>query len=116
MCLEILDRAGVPLNASEPWSLHVHNEKLWDRIIEHRQLGLAQGYMDGWWDCDPIDEMPTRLLSINVLSTLSPSPALAGHVVKSKALNRQTKSRAARKAKYHYNIGNDLYTQMLIQN
>lgn len=113
VCLEILNRAGVPVNGSEPWSIRVHNEKLWGRIIEQRQLGFAESYMDGWWDCDAIDEMLTRLLAIDVLSVLKPSVGLAGHVAKSTVLNRQTKARAARNAKHHYNIGNDLYSRML---
>ena len=113
MCVEILAKANVPLNSIEPWSIHVHNEKLWDRIVEYRQLGLAEAYMDGWWDCEAIDEMLSRLLSIDVLSILKPSLALAGHVAKSTLLNRQTKARAAKNARHHYNIGNDLYSRML---
>ena len=109
----ILDAAGIPINGSEPWSFQVHNEKLWDRVISQRQLGFAESYMDGWWDCDQLDVALTKLLSINVLKLLKPSPALAFHVAKSNLLNNQTKRRAAQNAKHHYNIGNDLYSRML---
>jgi cyclopropane-fatty-acyl-phospholipid synthase len=113
ICLQILDSAGIPLNSPEPWSIHVHDERLWGRVISQHQLGLAEGYMDGWWDCQAIDQMLTRLLEIDVLSLLKPSLSLAGHFLKSTLLNRQTKSRAVQNAKHHYNIGNDLYSRML---
>ena len=113
LATQILDRAGVPVNGSVPWSIQVHNEKLWDRVISQRQLGLAEAYMDGWWDCDAIDVMLTKLLETDVLGQLRPTFALAGHAIKSTFLNRQTKSRAAKNAQHHYNIGNDLYERML---
>ena len=56
LCLSILDQAEIPLNSSEPWSIHVYNEKLWDRIIAQHQLGLGEAYIEGWWDCKKIDE------------------------------------------------------------
>ena len=110
---EILTAAGIPINGSEPWSIQVHNEKVWDRVLSQKQLGFAESYMDGWWDCQELDVMLTKLLSINVLKLLKPSPALALHVAKSTFLNNQTKRRAAENAKHHYNIGNDLYSRML---
>jgi len=113
LATRILQEAGIPLNSSEPWSIRVHNEKLWDRVITQKQLGFAESYMDGWWDCDAIDVALTKLLSIDVLHLLKPSPALIWHVTKSYIRNNQTKRRAAENAKHHYNIGNDLYVRML---
>ena len=110
---QILEKAGIPVNSSEPWSIHIHNDRFWDRVISQKQLGLAESYMDGWWDCDAIDVMLTKLLSIDVLDLLKPSPALAFHATRSVLRNNQTKKRAASNAKHHYNIGNDLYTRML---
>jgi len=113
VALNILAAAGIPLNGEEPWSIQVHNEKIWDRVISQKQLGFAESYMDGWWDCDQLDVMLTKLLSINVLGMLKPSPALVFHVLRSYLLNNQTKRRAAENAKHHYNIGNELYSRML---
>lgn len=113
ICLKILDAAEIPLNGSVPYGIQVLNEKLWDRIVSQQHLGLAEAYMDGWWECDAIDEFVTKLLNIDVLSFLRPTPALYAHWIKSKFINRQTKSRAAINAKHHYNIGNELYSRML---
>jgi len=113
ICLSILDKAGIEVNGSKPWSIHVRNEKLWDRVVSQQGLGLGEAYMDGWWECEAIDQMLTRLLEINVTKELKPSVSLIVHAIKSTVLNRQTKNKAASNAKHHYNIGNDLYQRML---
>jgi cyclopropane-fatty-acyl-phospholipid synthase len=113
LCLSILKKADVPINSHEPWSIHVKNEKLWDRVTSQNQLGLGEAYMDGWWECEALDEMLTRLLSVDATSFLKPSISLIASTWKSKIVNMQTKSKAAMNAKHHYNIGNDLYTRML---
>lgn len=112
-CLALLKQAEIPLNRSKKYGIDVKNEKLWDRIISKQQLGLAEAYMDGWWECDAIDEFLTRLLEINVLENMRPSPKLFAHWAKSTFINRQTKTKADKNAKHHYNIGNDLYELML---
>jgi len=113
VAMNILSAAGIPINSTEPWSIQVHNEKVWDRVISQKQLGFAESYMEGWWDCAALDVMLTKLLSINVLDLMRPSPALAFHVARSSLRNNQTKNRAAANAKHHYNIGNELYSRML---
>jgi len=113
LCLSILEKAGVPINSHEPWSIHVKNEKLWDRVASQHQLGLGEAYRDGWWECRAVDEMLTRLLTVDATSFLKPSIPLIASTLKSKLVNMQTKSKAAKNAKHHYNIGNDLYTRML---
>lgn len=113
LCLSILEKANVPINSSEPWSIHVKNEKLWDRITSQHELGLGESYMDGWWECKDIDHMLTRLLNVDATTFLTPSPSIIFSALKSRVMNMQTKSKAAKNAKHHYNIGNDLYTRML---
>jgi cyclopropane-fatty-acyl-phospholipid synthase len=111
--LELLERADVPLNGPEPWSLRVHDARLWQRVIAQRQLGLGEAYMDGWWDCDQIDEMLTRLLVSDALSAIRPRPRVAAMAARAYLVNRQTKRRATANASHHYDIGNDLYERML---
>ncbi len=48
-CLHLLDRAGIPLGDTDsPFALRVHDERLWDRVVAERNLGLGEAYMDGW--------------------------------------------------------------------
>jgi cyclopropane-fatty-acyl-phospholipid synthase len=113
LCLTILDKAGVPINSPEPWSIHVKNEMLWDRVVSQHELGLGESYMDGWWECQAIDQMLTKLVTADAVSQLTPSLSIIWSAIKSNILNMQTKTRAAKNAKHHYNIGNELYERML---
>ena len=110
---EILYVANIPLNSSEPWSLHVKDERLWQRVMSQKQLGLGESYMDGWWECKAIDQMLTKLLAVNLKDVLKPNLGLVLSFLRSSLINRQRFGQAARNAKFHYNIGNDLYQRML---
>ena len=55
----ILERAGIEINGSCPWDLQVHDERLWRRVLLGGNVGLGDAYMDGWWDCQAIDELDT---------------------------------------------------------
>ena len=109
----LLGRVGVTIDGNEPWSLKVHDERLWDRVIAQRQLGFGEAYMDGWWDCEQMDEMLTRVIAGDVLREITPSFRVVAQVLRSNVVNLQTKGRAAANARHHYDIGNDLYERML---
>jgi cyclopropane-fatty-acyl-phospholipid synthase len=113
LAVSLLSAADIPLNSSEPWSIHVHDERLWDRVIAEQQLGLGEAYMDGWWDCERMDMFLTKLLDYDVQSHMKIGPKLVMTASKSWLLNRQTKSKAKNNAQHHYDIGNDLYERML---
>lgn len=113
LCLTILSEAGVPVNSPEPWSIHVKNERLWDRVVSQHELGLGESYVDGWWECQSVDQMLTKLLTVKAAARLTPSLSVVFSALKSNILNMQTKARAAENAKHHYNIGNNLYERML---
>ncbi len=113
LALSLLDAAGISVNGPEPWSLRVHDERLWDRAIAEQQLGFGEAYMDGWWDCDRVDMLLTKLLDFDVQRQLKVRPKLMVTAAKSWMINRQTKSKATNNAQHHYDIGNDLYERML---
>jgi len=60
---DLLKVAGITLNGSQPYDLHVHNEKLYERILQRGSLGLGEAYMDGWWDCEQLDIFFHKLFS-----------------------------------------------------
>lgn len=111
--LELLEAAGITVGGDAPRDIQVHDDRLWDRILKDRELGLGESYMDGWWDANALDEFLTVLQTADLQSMIRPSPQLLLLGAKSKLMNRQTKARARRNARAHYNIGNDLYERML---
>src|SRR6185437_10857899 len=59
---EIFARGGITVGGTEPWDLRVHDDRFHDRVLAEGTLGLGESYMDGWWDCDALDELVHRAL------------------------------------------------------
>jgi len=91
----------------------VKNEKLYARVFSSGSLGLGEAYMDGWWDAPRLDDFFDKLLSSGIDKTAKKNPSLIMAVLWSKILNPQSKRRAFKIAKAHYDIGNDLFERML---
>ncbi len=109
----LLGNVGVTIGGDEPTSIRVHDERLWDRVIAQRQLGFGEAYMDGWWECDQMDEMLTRVIAGDLVGQIPKSLHVVAQVLRSNLVNLQTKKRAESNARHHYDIGNDLYQRML---
>jgi cyclopropane-fatty-acyl-phospholipid synthase len=68
--------------------------------------------MDGWWDCERLDEFFCRILRAGLDTRNRPwSDALMA--LRARLLNLQAPARAFHIGKRHYDIGNDLYRRML---
>lgn len=110
-----LSMANIQINGKNPWDIQVHNPKLYSRVLSGGSLALGESYMDGWWDCKQIDEFIARLLSAELDKKVR-SKNLIWEVLKAKIMNRQSKSRAYEVGEKHYDVGNDLYKEMLDKN
>ncbi len=75
-------------------------------------LGLGESYMDGWWDCEQLDQFFFRVLRARLDREVG-SWRDAFAVLKAKLVNLQSPSRAFCVGRHHYDIGNDLYRAML---
>jgi len=109
---ELFALAEIGINGSNPWDIRVHDERFYRRILAEHSLGLGESYMDGWWDCDRLDEFFFRFLRSALENKVKPWK-LIFEVIRSKIFNLQSKSRAFHVAEKHYNLGNDLYRAML---
>ena len=110
---KMLAGTDVRINGDRPWDIKVHDERLYDRILAKGTLGLGESYMDGWWDCEKLDEMIYRMLKARLRDAVSKNFTNAMHVMRSKILNLQTEQRSKKVAREHYDLGNDLYTAFL---
>ena len=108
----ILDDADIKIGGSRAWDIHVHRPELYRRALTHGNLGLGEAYMEGWWDCDRLDEFFYRLIGSRAEDKITPTVMLIGKVL-SKLYNMQRPARAFQVAEKHYNIGNDLFKAML---
>ncbi len=110
---ELLDLAGIKINGSQPWDIHVHDQRLYDRLLRDASLGLGESYMEGWWDCDSIDQLIQRVLSVHLDEKVINNRRLFFQVLRARLFNRQSSARAYEVGEKHYDLGNDLYTAML---
>lgn len=110
---EIVAHADIRINGDRPWDIQVHNEAFYERILREGSLGLGESYMEGWWDCAALDQFFFRILRTDLDKNIKPSWALRWAVIKAKFFNRQTKSRSLAVIDQHYQLGNDLYENML---
>ena len=53
---KILDPSGVQINGNKPWDIQIHNPSFYERILSGGSLALGESYMDGWWDCEALDQ------------------------------------------------------------
>ena len=110
---ELLAEADIEIDGDRPWDMQVHHPRLYRRILSGGSLALGEAYMDGWWDCDALDEFFFRVLRTGLREKASTSWRFYWNVVKAYLMNRQGASRAYDIGTSHYDKGNDLYQAML---
>jgi len=110
---ELLEGTGIEINGSNPWDLQVHDDRLYERVLREVELGFGEAYMDGWWDCEAIDELITRILLADLPSKLKGNWRLMLHALQARLFNLQSRRRAFQIGERHYDLGNDLYQAML---
>ena len=108
----LLSYADIKINGNRPWDIQVHNEKLYQRVLSYGSLGLGESYMDGWWDCEKLDEFIYKILNANLHKKINPWTE-SFSVLKARLFNLQKPSSCFIDCQHHYDIGNDLYRLML---
>jgi cyclopropane-fatty-acyl-phospholipid synthase len=111
--VELLERADVLVDGQRPWDIQVHDARLFNRLLEDGSIGLGQSYMDGWWDCEALDQCVDRILRKRLDKVVSGHLPLIWLTMKSRLLNRQSHARADQIGRRHYDLGNDLFGAML---
>lgn len=112
---QLLALADIRINGDRPWDIQLYNSGLYKRILRDGSVGLGEAYMDGWWDCEQLDEMFSRLLSARLNERVRGLARLKliFSAVAFQLLNFQSIKRAFHVGEAHYDIGNDLYRRML---
>jgi cyclopropane-fatty-acyl-phospholipid synthase len=107
---EMLAGAGVTIGGSAPWDIQVHDPRLYARVLRDGNLGVGESYVEGWWDCEALDQMIDRVTRARM--SLGSNWALLTHVAKARLFNLQV-LRPFEVGQRHYDVGNDLYRAML---
>jgi len=105
--------AGVALNGSNPWDIHVYDDRLYARVLREKNLGLGEAYMEGWWDCRQPDEFTCRILKAGLDAKIKGSFKYLLYYLLGILFNLQSKRRAHTVAKRHYDLDNELFMSFL---
>lgn len=109
----MVDGSDIRVDGDRPWDVRVHDTRLYRRVLTTGTLGMGEAYMDGWWDCDAIDEMVARAQQGGVAGRMSSTPLRLVRTTDAAIRNQQTKRRSREVGRRHYDVGNDLYGRML---
>ncbi len=110
---EILSLAGITVNGSNPWDIQVQNKNFYKRAVSEAELGIGESYMDGWWDCEKLEEMIYRVVKVRLDEKVKRKLSIVFKLILAKIVNLQTKKRAFIIGERHYDLGNDLFLNML---
>ena len=110
---DLLASAGIEINRSHPWDIHIKNDNFYRRVLKQGSIGLGESYMEDWWECAKLDEFLDRLFSADPEKKIKENIKLKWLILKARLFNFQTKKKAEKSIASHYNIGNRLYEEML---
>ncbi|HEX6902747.1 MAG TPA: cyclopropane fatty acyl phospholipid synthase [Thermoanaerobaculia bacterium] len=108
----LLAGSGITLDGSAPWDLRVRDERFFARVLRGGSVGLGEAWVDGWWDCERLDELVHRALRAGLHEKIPGSGALKALLIAA-LTNPGRRSKAFEVGERHYDIGNDLYERML---
>ena len=109
----LLVRTGIEINGDKPYDIQVHNDDFYDRVLKQGSLGLGESYMDGWWDCESIDQLFDKIIVADIGSEISDDWNIALRLAWRSMVYMGRKAKAFEVGKTHYDMGNDLYRSML---
>jgi cyclopropane-fatty-acyl-phospholipid synthase len=110
---DLLAPADIIINGNRAWDIRVTNDQFYSRVLSDGALGLGESYMDGWWDCPELDAFFAKLIPSHPEEKIKRNWRAIVHVVGTVTTNSGSRSRAFKIGKRHYDLGNELYRNML---
>ena len=111
---KMLEPSDIRIGGKRAWDIQIHDSSFYERVVSGGSLALGESYMDGWWDCEALDQFFERILGNRLDKKVKMDAKLLQLVMlKAKTIIAQRKSKAYEIGKRHYDIGNDLFTMML---
>ena len=109
---DLLLQADIRLDDDSPWSIRVNDSRFYKRVVSGGSLALGESYMDGWWDCDALDQFFDRLFRARIDQSIIPMSRKVS-LVASRIFNMQSKLRAREVIDTHYDLSPALFVSFL---
>ena len=110
---DLFASADIQLQGARPWDIRVNDSRFFRAVLAGGTLGFGESYMNGWWDCNALDEMCCRAIRAHLEERVPVNLHTAVAMASSFLFNLQTRRRSRRVGKRHYDVGNDLFEGML---
>ena len=110
---DILALAGLKINGNNPLDIRVHNDEFYKRAITEGELGIGESYMDGWWDVEKLDEFIYQILRAQLDEKIRRKFSIILRLLTMQLFNLQSRSRAFIVGEKHYDLGKELFQNML---
>ena len=110
---DLFANTDIRVDGDRSWDITVHNPAFYRRVLAGGSLALGESYMDGWWDCESLDGFMARVLEAGLNKKVRLSARMMWAVITSRVFNLQNRSRAWQIGERHYDIGNDVFRNML---
>jgi cyclopropane-fatty-acyl-phospholipid synthase len=113
MLEDALAGSGIKINGSSPWDIRINDDRTYAEVLRNKNLGLGETYMEGWWDCEKLDEFICRILKAGLDSRVKGAQPLRLKSLGALIFNLQSRMRSHMVADQHYNMDNELFEAML---
>ena len=110
---ELFSLADIQINGNNLWDIQIHDERFYKRAVTEVELGLGESYMDNWWDVEKLDEMIYRIIRADLQNKVKHNLKVALQLAGFYIINMQARHRAFIIGERHYDLGNDLFQNML---
>lgn len=110
---KLLSLAGIQINGNRAYDIQVSDDRFYKRAVTEVELGMGESYMDGWWDAEKLDELIYKIVRADLLNKVKRNYKIALQLLGFYIINMQSRRRAFIIGERHYDLGNDLFEQML---
>lgn len=107
----MLRRAGVEVGGRSPRDITVRDDRFYARVARDGTLGFGDSYVDGWWECEALDQ----LFHAIALTPKGPPLGISRYLnkVRYRFTNPQSRGRARQVVDAHYELGNEFFASWL---
>jgi cyclopropane-fatty-acyl-phospholipid synthase len=109
----LLRGASITLNGSNAYDPQIHNDSFYARVLREGSLGLGESYMEGWWDCEALDQFFYKVLALDLGKRFKYTWKFVFDFGLNQILNAGIRPKRFEIGARHYDIGNDLFQAML---
>ncbi|MBF0557201.1 MAG: cyclopropane fatty acyl phospholipid synthase [Nitrospirae bacterium] len=107
---DIFSAAGININGTNPFDIRINDARFYKQVTRDGSLGLGESYIEGCWDCESLDGFFYRLMASDAEDKVKKNWGL---IIRSVICNVNNRSRAFQIGERHYDMGNELYQNML---